>query len=195
MVRMKLYKLLCLFLVLGIFSACSEDDATTYNDIMSDAAGTSSSLYEGTWSIDGTNISTSELLQNESTFVIINTPYTALLGVLMPEKTISEVKDEAFSAAYDITGYSDQALYFNINKPTITLTANIDGVQRNVELMIGTFFGFNTGATATYSKLSDVFKIDIPISGYNVYDAESEELIESQSKAAELVFLTTKRTR
>jgi len=172
---------------------CNTDDDGVDELNNTDTYYSSQRVYSGTWSIDAATLGNAYILADSTTFTITPLPCSSILARLLPDRTIDNVVETDYSAAYDITAATDQAIYFNIRKPALTITANIDGVQRKVDVRVGTGWGLAIGATATYSKLSDVFKLVIPLSGCDIRDVESDELIDTSNETAELTFQTTKR--
>lgn len=185
----------CLFIMLAaLFISCdypSDDQSNlVYND---EYTGSSKLVYNGVWSIDEEDINEGIFSMDSTLFTLRLMPSEQLLKRLMPERKVENVGYADIFVIYELVGESEQALYFNIGQSAIPVHAVIDGEERIVDFAIGRYNGFSVGATATYSKLSGVYKFVFPITGYDIYDAERETLIETAEKAAELTFVTTKK--
>lgn len=193
--KMRPLRYLAVAVLMACLCGCFSDDEDAY--LMNGAiyGNASETVYDGAWSVDGESAGSASMSLDSAMFTITPLPCRAILARLLPDRSIENVVETGYSAAYDIAAYSEQAVYFNIMKPSLAITADIDGARRRVDVNVGTYAGFAIGATATYSKLSDVYKIVMPICGCDIYDAESEEVVETSGVSAELVFLTTNRER
>jgi len=179
----------------ALLVACSVGDEESGMQNDENLAANGEMVYEGVWCIDGSVCSTSTMTLNDTYFVLGTMPCGDLLRHIMPDNDVKGVTDDDYSASWDMVGYTEQALYYNIGKPSLVISATIDGVKCEVNVLIGQYNGFYVGASATYSKLSNVYKVAFPVSGCEVYDAVSEQLLWTSDKTAELSFVTTKRLK
>lgn len=190
---MKQFKYLFIMLT-GLFAACDypgddQSNLVYYDDYMD----SSKFEYNGTWSIDEEEINDGQMFMDSTFFTLRLMPCEDLLTRMMPERKVENVGYADVFVIYDLATQSEQALYFNIRQSAIPVRAVIDGEERIVDIAIGRYHGLSTGATATYSKLSGVYKFVFPITGYDIYDTERETLLETADKTVELTFTTAKR--
>jgi len=188
-------KLVCLLFLLPVmlFTSCIGDSGDMewiedMNSVASDTYG-----YEGVWSIDDEAVSTGYMYLDSTFFTLRLMPCDVVMSQMMTGHKVENAGKADVTVACELVAQSEQALYFNINKHSFKIHANVDGEERIVDLLVGQYSGFSVGATATYSKLSDVYKVVFPITGYNIYDTEHETLFETDNKTLELTFTTTKR--
>lgn len=183
---------LMLMVVVAMLASCSlgDDENDVQHEPQTDAASVQS--YDGTWSIDGKTCGSGTMLLDSANFVLTPMPCQAILNAVMPDSDVSDVGEADYVSAYDITGYSEQALYFGIRKPSVSVGATIDGTRRDVNLLVGWYGAFFVGASATYSRLSGVYKVTLPVSGYEVYEKNSDTLVATGDASVELTFVTKK---
>lgn len=172
------------------------NDEEDYYPMSTDPDVSAVGTYQGRWFVDGEADVESICEVGLTGIVFDNAPMRTLVARLQPDCDTTTVSNSGtYWLNWLCLGQSKQAAYFAITTTEWSATGNNDGTPWTTWLTFAPYSSSNGASEATYSLLSDIYKLVMRVDGSALSSDGKLDYANVETAAVTLEFVTIKKLK